>query len=54
MAKAVISTVVLFPASITQRFPEVSKASPTGCVKWVISGQPPDWQEELISTTPGE
>ena len=54
MADAVISTVVLLPASTTQRLPLVSKASPTGFVKWVILGQPPDWQEELISTTPGE
>ncbi len=54
MARFVISTVVLFPASITQRFPEVSKASPTGFEKWVISEQLPDGQEDTISTIPGE
>ena len=51
MARAVISTVVLLPASTTQRLPLVSKASPTGFVKWVISGQQDD---AVISTTPGE
>ena len=51
MAGFVISTVVLFPASITQRFPEVSKARPTGFVKLLISGQQDD---EVISMIPGE
>ena len=51
MAEAENLVVVLFPASITQRLPAESKASPTGFLNPVILEQPLEMQELTISTT---